>query len=107
MKDVVIAAAGPDLAARGAGANLRREIERAVVAGEQVVVDLKEVQSISDSFADEAFGILALEFGQPVLGKISFDVTDRYLLAPIAKAIRARLLQSQRRPQPNRAGVRR
>lgn len=93
MDTLTIALAGPDLAARRAGAELRYQIERAVKSGCRVQINLQSIESISSSFADEAFGILALEYGREVFSKIAFDTKDRNLLTSVAKAIHARLVE--------------
>lgn len=50
---------GSVLTSRGRAAVLRAAIEHALASGEEVVVDLDGVTTVSPSFADELFGKLA------------------------------------------------
>ncbi len=51
------------LASRSSAAKYRRELNDAVRNGEKSVLDFSTVESISDSFADELFGVFALQHG--------------------------------------------
>ncbi|MCU1751608.1 STAS-like domain-containing protein [Pseudomonas sp. 6D_7.1_Bac1] len=52
-----------DLASRTLASRERSSLTRELASSEQVVIDLKEVESISESFADELFGVLVMERG--------------------------------------------
>ncbi len=55
---------GTDISSRTSAARLREEIVREVVNGvECVTLDFAGVRTVSESFADEFFAILASEFG--------------------------------------------
>lgn len=53
-----------------------------------IEVDLKEVQSISESYADELFGILVKDFGvETILDRMRIINADEYVLESIAAVI--------------------
>lgn len=80
-----------DLASRTTGGRLREEIQSAADSGQYVVIDLQDVLSISESYADEAFGVLAAKRGLDWLGG-SVQICARHsVLTSIAEAIRERL----------------
>lgn len=54
---------GSDLASRVSARNLRTEAEQAIKAGSIVVIDLTNVISISESYADELFAVLVEQHG--------------------------------------------
>lgn len=54
---------GPDLTSRRAAVPVRLKVEALASAKNRVVIDLTAVESVSDSFADELFGVLALNNG--------------------------------------------
>lgn len=55
---------GIDISSRTSAARLREEIVREVVNGvECVTLDFADVRTVSESFADELFAILASDFG--------------------------------------------
>jgi STAS-like domain of unknown function (DUF4325) len=54
---------GQYLSSRPTGARLRMQIESSVKAGQVVSIDLTNVESMSESFADEALALLVVEFG--------------------------------------------
>jgi hypothetical protein len=54
---------GSDISSRKCAAQLRAEILQVIGCSQSVVLDFDGVRTISDSFADELFGILALELG--------------------------------------------
>ena len=82
---------GSDLASRHTAAIVRFDIERAVQNGEIVIVDLRDVLSISESYADELFGILVARYGLRWLGEnVRISAQQRVLLS-IATALKNRL----------------
>lgn len=52
-----------DLASRSLASKERSALYRQLHDHEQIVIDLASVESISESFADELFGVLVLERG--------------------------------------------
>ncbi|EYF03400.1 STAS-like domain-containing protein [Chondromyces apiculatus] len=54
---------GTHLSSRTTGATLRRRIESAVALGQTVTVDWTGVDTVADSFADEAFAVLVEAHG--------------------------------------------
>ena len=52
-----------DVSSRSNASDLRRKIIALVQAGSNVELDLGDVRTISDSFADELFGVLARDKG--------------------------------------------
>lgn len=85
--------ADTDLASRQAAAELRSQIVQHVLSGNKVSIDLSAVFSISESYADELFGVLALRNG---LEWLTNNVVIRHasplVFRAIAGAIRQRLL---------------
>jgi hypothetical protein len=61
---------GPVLAGRLQAMTVRQEIERELLSGVDVVVDLNGVVTMSPSFADEIFGKLAKETNS---GRLRFE----------------------------------
>jgi hypothetical protein len=85
--------ADTDLASRQAAAVLRAQIEGYVAAGEKVSIDLGGVFSISESYADELFGVLALRYGLGWLSdNVAFHNQNHFVFRAIASAIRQRLI---------------
>jgi hypothetical protein len=81
-----------DLASRTNAKGYRLEIEKALLLDSSVVLDLKGVESISDSFADELFGILALNYGIEYISKnIRITNAKDSVLRDIAQNIDRRL----------------
>ncbi|OGS96755.1 MAG: hypothetical protein A3K04_01020 [Gallionellales bacterium RBG_16_56_9] len=84
--------ADSDLASRQAAALLCAQIERRVLAGEKVAIDLSAVFSISESYADELFGVLALRYGLEWLtDHVALHNLKPFVFRAIADAIRQRL----------------
>ncbi|HEY1602107.1 MAG TPA: STAS-like domain-containing protein [Pirellulales bacterium] len=53
---------GIDISSRARGAELRAKVEQQIRAGNKVVLDFVGVRTISDSFADELFGVLLEDY---------------------------------------------
>lgn len=84
-----------DLASRLAAADVRAEIEYYVASGigNKVSIDLADVLSISESYADELFGVLALRHGLDWLtNNVAIQNANPFVFRAIASAIRQRLL---------------
>ena len=84
--------ADTDLASRQAAAELRAQIERRVLAGEKISIDLGAVFAISESYADELFGVLAFRYGLEWLADhVALHNLKPFVFRAIADAIRQRL----------------
>ena len=79
-----------DLASRTLAVPFRQMLETAFTEDDfsTIQVDLKDVQSISESYADELFGILVKEFGvETILDRMKIVNADDYVLESIASVI--------------------
>lgn len=88
MTKLIISPLGTDLASRRSAALLRASLEDVLASGCAPTVDLSHVKTISESYADELFGILALEHG---LASVSINGAESAVLREIAVAIRRRV----------------
>jgi hypothetical protein len=80
-----------DLASRTLAAQERREIMAHLEDQPRFTIDLQNVQSISESFADELFGVLVLEKGSSfVMARLRFINATESVLRSIAIAIKRR-----------------
>ncbi|RDH82692.1 MAG: hypothetical protein DIZ80_10455 [endosymbiont of Galathealinum brachiosum] len=64
MKTNIIVLLESDLASRAKARNYREAVNQIITRGNRVEFDFSNVFSISDSFADELFGVLAYEIGR-------------------------------------------
>ena len=81
-----------DLASRQAAAELRAQIEKRASQGEKISVDFSSVLSISESYADELFGVLAFRYGLEWLSEnVVLHRLNSFAFRAIASAIRQRL----------------
>ncbi|MFC3679394.1 STAS-like domain-containing protein [Bacterioplanoides pacificum] len=79
------------LSSRPYGASIRREWVSMLEAGNCILVDCSEVDSISDSFADELFGILSVELTPETLCEaVKLSNISDSCLQTIAEAIQER-----------------
>lgn len=82
-----------DLASRQAAAELRAKVESQVKAGKNVAIDFSNVFSVSESFADELFGVLVLRQGLSWLSEnVSILHADPLVFRAILSSIRQRLI---------------
>jgi len=80
-----------DLASRTKARGLRSLLFQDLEAAGIVELDFKNVRSISDSFADELFGILAARHGvENLASKVKIENASRQLLLVIASNIQNR-----------------
>jgi hypothetical protein len=80
-----------DLASRHSAARVRSEIECALQSG-GATLDLSKVLSISESYADELFGVLVRDLGlERVLAGLHLQGASPNVLHSIVSAIRLRL----------------
>ena len=86
---------GSDLASRVAARHLRIDAERAIALGKIAAVDLTNVISISESYADELFAVLVEQHGLEWFSKniklLHQEPSSNFVLLSIATAIRRRL----------------
>lgn len=83
-----------DLASRQAAAAIRAQIVQYVLSGDnkKVSLDLSDVLSISESYADELFGVLALRYGLDWFSNnVAIHHANQFVFRAIASAIRQRL----------------
>ena len=93
MNTYQIKIADSDLASRQGAAELRAQIEDRVSVGGKISLDLGDVFSVSESYADELFGVLALRYGLEWLSEhVGLHNLNPFVFRAIASAIRQRLL---------------
>jgi len=96
MKTITFNFNTTDLASRNIARDFRTDIENTLEEGEKVIIDLKNVLSISDSFGDELFGILALEYGlESFRNKIKISNASSGIVRSIAETINIRINTSK------------
>ncbi|WP_175864539.1 STAS-like domain-containing protein [Burkholderia cepacia] len=92
MKRLVFAPEYTDLASRRLAADLRVDVAKALVDGHFVSIDLRNVESVSESYADELFGILAVGLGlEEFVKRVSILHANSHVLRVIAQALKDRL----------------
>ena len=95
MSIVTIEFTGPDLSSRKAAAAVRQDILSYVGQGNRVILDLSNVLSISESYADELLGLPAGLYGLDWVDQhIQIKVSQEYVLRTIAVAIKRRLMSA-------------
>jgi len=84
-----------DLASRTLASRSRIGLANKLASSEQVVIDLGKVQSISESFADEFFGVLVMEKGFDfVVQHVRLINAADHVLRPIAISMKRRRLSA-------------
>lgn len=93
MKITTITFPPGSLASRSQAIIARQEIEGLLFADNtKLHIDLSEVDSISESYSDEVFGVLVLRHGAEHLFKcIQLDNAKQHILASIATVIQRRM----------------
>jgi hypothetical protein len=83
------------LASRKMATLERQKIDGFIREGDiKLHFDLTNVESISESYSDEIFGVLVLKYGaEKVLNSIQLDNTKDYILASVAKVINRREIE--------------
>ena len=95
MADIIIKLEGSDLTSRKTAAIERHKLLGHSAAGNTVVVDLSEVVSLSYSYADELFGVLAAVRGWDWLSKtVHLESANEHVLRVIAEVINRRLKEA-------------
>ncbi|OAM51997.1 hypothetical protein A7981_00435 [Methylovorus sp. MM2] len=92
MDNIQIHIDGTDLSSRKTAAVVRQKILLAVSEGKTISIDLSDVHSISESYADEAFGVIVASQGLNWLVKnVQFQSEKDAVIKSIASAINRRL----------------
>jgi hypothetical protein len=95
MTDAIIKLPGTDLALRQTAATVCHNVAGAVSSGNRVVIDLSEIESVSYSYADELFGVIAATQGFDWLVEHMKLVNAReHVLRVIAEVISRRLKET-------------
>ena len=95
MTDTIIKLPGTDLASRQTAANVRYNAASVVSAGNRVVIDLSAVESLSYSYADELFGVIAATQGFDwLVEKVKIVNAKEHVLHVIAEVISRRLKET-------------
>lgn len=98
---------GSDIVTREHGEKLRRLVEEEWNAG-PVTVDFDRLQVNSVSFFDEAFGQLALRYGEGELRqRVRFEGLDKFDQALLNDIIGSRSREAHKRAMPPRASRKR
>lgn len=85
---------GLHLGTRVHGAEVRSEIVEAMKLSDKIIFDFSEVETVSNSFADECFAKLTLFFSfDEIKAKTTFINAIPFIKAVIANSLRARLSQ--------------
>jgi hypothetical protein len=83
---------GRQLSTRVAGAAVRKQIVQGIKMNETVVFDFSGVEIVSNSFADECFAKLMVEFDLPKLKEhTTFQNASPFIKAVIANSFKERL----------------
>lgn len=95
MADITITLPGTDLASRRTAAIVRYNVVSAVSSGNVVSVDLSGIESLSYSYADELFGVLAaLQGWDWLIEKIRIVGAKEHVLRVIAEVVNRRLKET-------------
>ncbi len=99
MNDYKIIIENSDLASRQAAAQLRLKVERLAKSSQKIQIDFRNVFSISESYADELFGVLAVRNNLDWLAQhVSILHANEATFRSIANAIRQRLTENNKTP---------
>jgi hypothetical protein len=83
---------GKQLSTRVAGAAMRKEIITRIEQNEKVVFNFLNVEMVSNSFADECFAKLILDFDLPIVKEhTTFKNASPFIRAVIANSFKERL----------------
>lgn len=96
MDEAKLVIKSPDLASRSSAAIERHKLLQHIAQGNAVVVDLSDVITISDSYADELFGVLVAVHGLDWFVKnISLINVSEHVLKSIAIVVKRRLEETK------------
>lgn len=91
MKTIDYKLPGGDLASRRLAISERHKIEALLIDGKKVRINLAGVESVSESYSDEIFGILVVKLGvKTILTNVKFENANPSILKSIAKVIQRR-----------------
>jgi hypothetical protein len=83
---------GKQLSTRVAGASMRKIIIQSLEKNEKVIFDFSNVEIVSNSFADECFAKLVLNFDLPMVKEhTTFQNASPFIKAVIANSFKERL----------------
>jgi hypothetical protein len=92
MNHIVIKLPGTDLAARRTAAGVRHKVVEALSAGNRVIIDFADIKCVAHAYADELFGVLAVNYGFDTLTvQVKIVHAKQPVLRAIAAAIGLRL----------------
>ena len=95
MTDTIIKLPGTDLASRQTASNVRYNVASVVSSGNDVVIDLSDVESVSYSYADELFGVIAATQGFDwLVEKVKIVHAKEHVLRVIAEVVNRRLKET-------------
>lgn len=95
MTDATIKLPGTDLASRQTAATVRYNVASVVSSGNKVVVDLSDIESLSYSYADELFGVIAATQGfEWLVENVKIANAKEHVLRVIAEVISRRLKET-------------
>lgn len=91
-----------DLASRSRAIGERKKIEELLKENKHILVDCGEVLSISESYADEIFGVLVVQKGFDfLLENLTIVNARKHVLQSIASVIDRRNQESSKKAQMN------
>lgn len=94
MNDYIIKFNQTDLASRTLARSYRCNVESNIRENRKVLVDLDGVLSISESFSDELFGVIAAKYGVNALtDNVKIINVNNFILKSIAHVINRRVLE--------------
>ena len=83
---------GKQLSTRVAGASVRNTIISSIEKNEKVIFDFSNVEIVSNSFADECFAKLMIDFDLPrIKAHTTFQNASPFIKAVIANSFKERL----------------
>jgi hypothetical protein len=94
MNCIALAPEHTDLSSRRLASGLRGDVLARLSQGGSVAIDLQRVESISESYADELFGMLAVGLGiDSFIKRVVILHANKHVLRVIAQALKERLEQ--------------
>tara|TARA_B100002003_G_C13900519_1_gene438726 strand:+ start:235 stop:543 length:309 start_codon:yes stop_codon:yes gene_type:complete len=91
-----------DLASRSRAIGERKKIEEFLQKNEHLLVNCDDVLSISESYADEIFGVLVVQYGFDfLLENLTIVNAKKHVLQSIASVIDRRNQESSNKAQMN------
>lgn len=95
MTETIVTLPGTDLASRKTAAAVRHNVINAITYDNRVIIDLSTVVTVSYSYADELFGVLAAVKGWDWITKnVRLQGANEHVLRVVAEAINRRLKET-------------